>query len=362
MRNTFLLTHIIKSLSRKKLNALLIILNLTFSLVVLSIIFSLLNANYQQWEDNIWSGDNIKIFYLSNSIPLEKALDIEELLKEDGTINSFSTLAVTRIPVQHDGISELHALFGTDMDDATMYNWEVTKFDLNSSVISEPLANKWYGSTKNAIGKSLFINNQEFIITGIDQVSSNDRVYISYEKLLELESNISITSIYADFIDEETYNKFNAQDYGFHVSRVDDYNTLKSNEIKGLRIVILIGSSLGILLLAFSIISIVYLYTFKMLEDQEKWKTIFLLGAKKSDLKLALTFEATIYSIVSLFLSFIIYELITPKITNRFIAFENNYVTYLSLAILIVLSIYSIVYFSYRKLNKENYFSLEVKT
>lgn len=361
MRNTFLLTHIIKSLSRKKLNALLIILNLTFSLVVLSIIFSLLNADYQYWSKTIWNGDNIKILHLSNSMPLEKALDIEESLKEDGTINSFSTLAATRIPVQHDGISELHALFGTDMDDATMYNWEVTKFDQNSSVISEPLANKWYGSTKNAIGKSLFINNQEFIITGIDQISRTDRIYIDYNKLLEFNSNITVTDINADFTGEATYNQFNASDYGFQVSRVDDYNTMISNEIKGIRIKILIGGSLGVLLLVFSIASIIYLYIFKMLEDQEKWKIIFLLGAKKSDLKLALIFEATIYSIVALLLSIVMYRMVTPKITNKYNIFETNYITNLCLAILIVLSIYSIVYFSYRKLNKENYFSLEVK-
>lgn len=361
MRSSFLLTHIFKSLFRNKINSLLIILNLTFSLVVLSIIFSLLNANYQDWTKTIWNGENIKVLYLSNSMPLEKALDLEDSLKADKLITGFSTLAVTRMPVKYNGITELQAVFGTDMDDAIMFNWDIANFNQNSSVISESLANKWYGSTEKAIGESVYINDEAFIITGIDDASSNDRIYISYDKLLQLESNIDVNSINVDFADEDSFNKFKASNLGSQINWIEDYNTIKSNELVGVRIFILLGSLLGILLLSFSILSIVYLYTYKMLEDQEKWRIIFLMGAKRNDLKLALIFEATIYSIVALLLSLAMYKLITPIVTSRFIALENNYITYLSLAILIVLSIYSIVYFSYRKLNKENYFSLEVK-
>lgn len=190
MLDAFLFSVLFKSLSRNKMITFLIIINLTISLIVLSLIFSMFNAGYKTLNQSFLNGENIKIITLQTSLPLGQAMELGSQWKKEKTVNHVAYTTFYNQLIHSEKQSDMIPVFGADNDYFLLSNIKVNTFKQNTCVLTTTVAKKLFGSEnlKEIVGKAIQINGNSYEIVGLDTISAADRIYIPYEQFLSLSS------------------------------------------------------------------------------------------------------------------------------------------------------------------------------
>lgn len=356
MLDGFLFSLLFKSMFRNKMIVSLIVINLTISLIVLSLIFSMFNAGYKMLNQSFLNGENIKIVSLQSSLPLEQALDLRSQWEDENVVSRVAITTFYTQLVQGEQQSDMVPIFGADQDYFLLSNINVDTFKQNMCVITTSVAMKFFGSDnlEEVVGKNIQINGENYEIVGLDTVNTADRLYIPYEQFLTLSTKPYTKEFFVELTPTANINeiKMDIQNFGPNIS---DYNQNKQQNLTKFSNDLALFTALGILLLLFSIVSFIQLYTYKILNDRFKWKMLFIFGALRKSLIFYIFYEVSILVLVSFCLSIVGYYIVSPLLEQPNFPFEFDLFIFLILFLIIFISILIVVKLSIQQLKKQNF-------
>lgn len=299
-----------KSLVRNKLINGLILLNLTASILILSMVFSAFQygLNYLDDEATKVTNKHIKQIQLNNSVSYSSLEDLIEKWMQNQLIISGASLLSINVPVVLNQETYTANIIGTSQEYFKIFNYDVaSNFEEGTVVITTDMAKK-LKINKDIENYYLVIKGFDFkIYTSIDR--RGETVYLPVKNFKTLFPDDSVRVLYLESKDEQLNDSI-IEDLKSFNPIVADINALNENSTNNFTMLSRVGSIMVAMLFSFSMLGYFYLYSYKMIRDKERWNVFFIHGAKKTHLFKFILYEMLFFLLTSFFLAICLYYLL----------------------------------------------------
>ncbi|MEK3705065.1 ABC transporter permease [Paenibacillus sp. FSL R7-0198] len=284
----------------------ILILNLAISLALVTVIFSFLNTGYQNISAGVEQSKNRIVVDLRTPVSVKSLPDLEKKWNEVPSLQ-WTYLLSNEDYVQTNGASGLYHVFGVNKDFKLQKELPVDQIGQDEVVISRNAADKMFLGLQeeDIIGQTIQIADKQLMITAIDQSSLVENVYISIENFFELYGNktnvvmgvfifgqTSVETVQAKVLPTLTSYKPSISKQSPEAERLGQFYSLLI-----LAIVITAG------LMLYVVLNFIYIFSFKISKDKNKWDILMKLGASRKVLKRAIYAESGFVVIVASLLS-----------------------------------------------------------
>lgn len=342
MRIFYELKIVKQSFRKNKMLNMILIISLTIALTIMSILFGFLNTNYNNVKGQIkLEKEQINVSLIS-PVGINELSALEKQWNNIG-IKRWTYLVSKDDLVQTKEISEMLPIFGANehfqLQDA---KFPVNKLESRTVVLSVKAANILFPkeSEDKIIGKTINISGTSFQIVSLWEKSLVENIYISIEDFMDLygeKTDVIIGSFLFEKLAEKQIEKeIMSSLEAYSPTVIDD---ISESSMQRFYILLFSLMIIAIILMVYVILNNAYLFIYKIRKDQQKWRTLFYLGATSRILRKVIYLESIcillIASIVSMQLTFFSMKMI--KIDGLSFDFDFLVVLFVFLAMIIII-------------------------
>lgn len=305
----------------------ILILNLAISLALVTVIFSFLNTGYQNLKGNADQAQNRIVVDLRIPIPIKNLEKVESKWRDIDSLQ-WSYLLSNEEYVQSKGNSEVFQVFGVNKNMNLLKELPVDPLGEKEAVISRKVAEKMFPNLqdKEIIGQQVKIANMTFDIAGVEQASLVENVYIPIEKFKELygdRKDVVMGNFIFGQTDSETIKTEVLPTLSPYKPSISTESPDKErlSQFYGLLIVSLM-ITLGLMI--YVILNFIYIFTFKISKDKNKWEIFINLGATRTSMKRVIYIESGFILLIAMSISALVTFLIANYVDIEGFQLELN--------------------------------------
>jgi len=278
-----------------------LVLQMAISVILMSVIFSFLNAGFITIKDQIQRAEGTTTVNFSQPVPFNTIANDEMEWRMNEEVKRLSYLVTTPDQVRHGSHTTVLPIFAVNDDYPYFFGFPINHLREGEAVLTINAVNKLFPSQRkeNALGKSIEIAGKSYSIISIEQRSLVDRVYIPYTDYRQTYGNVKGIEVGSLVVDSSSSSVI--------LKKLKPYSPIKvvqsaRSKYQSFISFLIFASLITVFLVFYSILNFIQLYSFKVHREQNKWDMFFLLGATHSNLRSYLyteTIGLTIFSLLA---------------------------------------------------------------